>query len=695
MKIRLTRCLLTGPPGVGKSSLKHLLMYDNSANISTSTPVLEEPGIVEQKLYQHNSGSSWIVVDKNMRQKLIRHKAREMLNAFHHRSRGWCCAYIKLFRMSSTHTVTNIRADNRVRISSCCYCNKSEIGDVLTQALKTLHEEIADQTIDRKMLNEKTTMHFIHFLDSGGQPVFHDILPLFIGTPCLYIYVFNSINGLDVPLLINYRYENGTEIVQTDLETETARDLMLRMLSSIHTMEQKVSVDFKHLLYQSRPEDTPKSSVIPVATFQDKLIEGIGELKSEEDLHHQWESMHGSQAMKPYKSLLRSELFLINNKMYCSGSTMTEDQVPTLSTLRDSITSSKAIFDIKIPIPWLLVDLITNKAGLKFIDYSTLQKFCIQEHLVSSKKEFSTLIAFMHTLGFFAYFNIPESTEANIICTDSSFLYQQVSKLLVVQFLPSPLFDSTKELKARGVLHNNYFDLFDELGIANNDIMDRQWFLQLLVHVGIAAKTQNNCHFVPLTLPPKPVSPSPLSGYSQYSVSPICFTVELKQDESFGPDFVHILPRGIYCQLCTYVIQEAGWLPVPGRSCRTRIVYLMDTTASVYLTETPTHIEASIHMHQGSAGVCKRTLSDVHSVCSKIKTLVLRGIEAAYKTLFSQSDVSIAVGFTCHCRGASRDHHLRLVNGDNCESARCCNGVITPLGVQEIIWLTKATMVCD
>ena len=689
VKIRLTRCLFIGPPGVGKSSLKHLLLHNQSTahDVSSSTLVLEEPSIVTQELE-----SPWRVVDNNMRKQLVKCKAQQIHLELVEKQQYCCdnCCNIERYLESNESQSTS----NLGEVSSCCHRREGRDWNLLTQALSELHQEIERQRI-MQYYGGPESMQFIHFLDSGGQPVFHDILPLFIGTPCLYIYVFNSVYGLDAPLPIHYRPTNGQEpFIQPG--TETASGLMLRTFSSIHTMQQKVSVDFKDLLNQDG--DAPQSCVLPVATFKDKLLEGSGELKNEEDLHCQWASEHKSQALKPYKSLLSSEhLLLINNQAYTPGSNVTEDDESTLEALKKSVSSSRSAFNFEIPLLWLLVDLITNKAGLKFIEYSCLQKFCLKEYFVSSKREFSTLIAFMHTLGFFAYFKIPTSTKSRLICTDAAFLYQQVSKLLVVQFLPSPQCNATKELKAKGIIRSDYSEMFDELGIANNDIMDRQWFLQLLVHVGIAAKIQNDFHFVPHTLPTKPVSPSPLSEYSPYFVSPICFTVELKQDESFGPDFIHILPRGIYCQLCTYVIREARWLPVPERSCRTRVAYLMDTTATIYLTETPTHIEVAIRVHEGSAGVRRRTISDVHSICSKIKTVVLRGIEAAYKTLFSQSasDVSIAVGFTCPCRGASRDHHLRLVNVDNCKSAHCCHGEITPLGAWDIVWLTIDSVVSE
>ena len=59
-----------GPPGTGKSSLKHLLVHDESKEITTSTPVLETPAIVSlssEQFAAKEASSSWKVIsDESM-----------------------------------------------------------------------------------------------------------------------------------------------------------------------------------------------------------------------------------------------------------------------------------------------------------------------------------------------------------------------------------------------------------------------------------------------------------------------------------------------------------------------------------------------------------------------------------------------------------------------------------------------------
>jgi hypothetical protein len=80
-------------------------------------------------------------------------------------------------------------------------------------------------------------------------------------------------------------------------------------------------------------------------------------------------------------------------------------------------------------------------------------------------------------------------------------------------------------------------------------------------------------------------------------------------------------------------------------------------------------------------------MEKIHSVCIEIQEHVQRGIEAAYESVFSQSpnDVSIALGFVCPCRRASKDGHLMIMDETYKDNARCSQK-ITPLDARQILW---------
>ena len=72
VNVNIIRCVLVGPPKVGKSCLKHLLVHNQSKEIEHSTPVMESPDVVtfNREIYlasAQSSTSAWeYVSDEGM-----------------------------------------------------------------------------------------------------------------------------------------------------------------------------------------------------------------------------------------------------------------------------------------------------------------------------------------------------------------------------------------------------------------------------------------------------------------------------------------------------------------------------------------------------------------------------------------------------------------------------------------------------
>ena len=50
---------------------------------------------------------------------------------------------------------------------------------------------------------------WIHFIDSGGQPVFHDLLPVFVPNTSLVLFVFKLSEGLNERSIVEYYGPDG------------------------------------------------------------------------------------------------------------------------------------------------------------------------------------------------------------------------------------------------------------------------------------------------------------------------------------------------------------------------------------------------------------------------------------------------------------------------------------------------------
>ena len=78
--VEVIRCLFIGPPAVGKSSLKHLLVHNESKAVKTSTPVMEAPDVVRVTFEQYaieEGSSNWELVEGGTMTKSVQMSALE------------------------------------------------------------------------------------------------------------------------------------------------------------------------------------------------------------------------------------------------------------------------------------------------------------------------------------------------------------------------------------------------------------------------------------------------------------------------------------------------------------------------------------------------------------------------------------------------------------------------------------------
>ena len=130
--------------------------------------------------------------------------------------------------------------------------------DEITSALTSLVKKDNWKTI-QKFLKELKYFTFIHILDIGGQPEFHEILPLLLHGHALNLIFLNISQDLDSPYTVIYRGEDsGSSSIQYESEF-TVREIILRALHSISSLQSNTSY--------SRP------AAILVGTHLDKCSE--------------------------------------------------------------------------------------------------------------------------------------------------------------------------------------------------------------------------------------------------------------------------------------------------------------------------------------------------------------------------------------------------------------------------------------
>ena len=646
------RTIFIGPSANGKSTLKHLLVHDESVDITRSTPVLETPAIVSlssEQFAAKETSSSWKVVSDESMAACIRIACRGRdyqvvpLNPFTRLAQG--------ARSIFKHRGNKKKSGNKSREA------QNPIARPLSQPMPPEQKEekeavqpsLALEQAHTALLNNLgtgvedqllQTARFVHLLDSGGQPPFQDALPLLLQVPCTYVLVFDASQDLNKPLRITYRCEGAIEEEQTN--SETGWEMLLRLLSSVHTLAQKCSRSMAN--FQEKGGHLPQIRILLVGTFKDRLIRKGRLQEAIEELNKRIKSLE----KKPYyKHIARDSkgrpFFLINNRMYLDTVGNAEEEQACLNDLRQLLSDPAASLKLQVPLGWFQFELVTRRVKEKFFKVSELQKSALKLKCVSHAKEFRSLLTLFHFLGFFTYFE--QEGLSDIVCTDNNVFLKEVSKLLAVQYLRAPKTQAVQAFKEKGILTLDEH-LADELGLSKE--LDRPWLLHVLCHLGLTACYAQSDpglskYFFPAALGSQG-SPELAAG----SVEPLLVAFAFKED-AFNA--THDMPRGLFCHLAVELAANRGWTVIPEQSTRLAIKFQWQEL-DVIIEESVGFIRIVPII---SAHVACDTVN-LHDLCRMVMSTVEEAVQKSRQVVFGDRfthKTDIDLGFHCPCESPS------------------------------------------
>ena len=699
VSVEVTRCLFIGPPAVGKSSLKHLLVHNESKAVKTSTPVMNAPAVVRVSSEQYaivEGSSNWELVEGETMTQSV------MLSMLSHQYKP--SQSVK--KGSKTEDNHPDLVPERDTMSSHGVqevdSNQSQSSDDVDSShdwISTSTPQLQPSQLDRALdiIQKESSVKkgqnlnnapFIHLLDSGGQPSFLDTLPLLLAVPCTYVLVFNASQDLDQPLPVSYRPDKDTEEILPS--TQTGRDLMQRLMSTFHTMGVKHSKEMSH--FQEHGAQSPKPSIFLVGTFKD-VLQQEGRLpdqcKKISDINHTLSHLPASCHV--VKDPSGRPFYLVNNNLTTDPDTSSEE-FQYINHLRSSLSNSDAALKMEVPLMWYLLQQVTHRSDQRLIRYTELKEFATKHQLVISEQQFSSFVKLFHLLGFFVYFDLPNTPEeSQWVCTDATFFYREVSKLLSIQFTPVQSTQGNR-FKRTGIIGPSSQSVLEELHISKE--MDPEWLFKSLLHTGIAADIDGRCQqvFIPAALPSQePPQHTP-------SVSVLCVSFKIQKDP-WSEEYTN-LSQGVFCRVVVE-LAKGPWKVLPTESTRTSVKFLWKNS-HILLMECLNRVEVAVTFQESflpphPCDVMKMT----HEYCCEVLELVKTSMTKVSEEMFGEHNHDIGdvvVGFQCPC-GAPFSH----IAQEEHMSVRCVGGgmkdTFQKLSPDQLIWFTpiqtSQAEVCD
>ena len=715
--VNLVHCLLIGSPYVGKSSLKCLLANNESKIIQQSTGPLERPEVltVTSETYLVDDSIWKLVTDAEMGESVRKaiqdtlYDAKETLPVITATSDSQTSttvtATVQDLPPASTdqshlHTDRQSRASINPQSPKSTSLTKikysSEKNQISPDDLTIVHESnqpidpISSLVQEYKLFVKRTNKGqlelenktFVHLLDTGGQPVFQDALPFLLNLPATYINVFNASKDLRQPVEVTYRPDSQT--TQSVPSSQSGLEMMQYLLSSVYTM----SFKRPHLPEGVTP---PGFRIFMVGTFKDKIMEADNSETILQDIENHMKRLSSKPYFKNIVQADKSVAFLINNLMCLPGSGgCSSEEKQSINKLRSLISTDKGHFKVKMPLAWLLLKTFTSSISQKFFRFEDFKNLCLQCNCIDqdgADGQFRALLGLFHMLGLYAYFELKEvPQEKNWICTDVTFLYKELAKILTVEYNSNLYCPASKKFQASGIIRfDDHLNLFEEVGVSED--VPTEWLLQVLHSLGLSAKVRSDpdVYFMPIVLP---------FGNTEIpqdsAVDNLCFAFDYK-DHSLSEDLLDI-PRGIFCKLAVYLInRKPGGIPkykaCPGASDKVTVKFTRNNL-ELYLLERPGRIEAVLFCKEYFLPNAKSAsrIKALHEECTSLRTDLEEGIKTACMALLGEAfldAVHLQVGFLCEC--GKDNSHLAAVK---CGSFLCSlSEDLRPLYEKRRLWM--------
>ena len=234
--VRSLKGFMIGPSRVGKTTarrrLTHEIVHISPDEVVPSTGI-DAPITVQ--LYRDIDRSSVLLSEGGWRSQGLEEQCRAL-----------CSRILNLSTSSSSSTTSQLRPSTASSSSSSLAGPATLLQDwdnlthrtrdeLVTTALTKLVKDEDWKTI-REFLKNTDNLSFLHFIDIGGQPEFHEILPLLLHGMALNL---NVTHDLDSPYTVVYRADSTAAAgsIQYENRLHYHRDIQraLCRISSLQT----------------------------------------------------------------------------------------------------------------------------------------------------------------------------------------------------------------------------------------------------------------------------------------------------------------------------------------------------------------------------------------------------------------------------------------------------------------------------
>ena len=473
---------------------------------------------------------------------------------------------------------------------------------------------------------EKTTT--LYLIDTGGQPEFHEIMPIILNGPAFHMIFFNLAFNFNDPVIIQFCQQDGTNAMITYETSYTGKQMIYQLLSSLYCFSMFVSTHSKPTAVQASLPYC-KSAAVLIGTHLDKLKnQGEKELEEINDSLKQLFSnaeFH-TQGFLTYPKKGGRVFIPVNNH---SGD---EEEIEQLQRFLRQITDDR-FGSVLLPSSWLFFHLLLrhryeNSPGVcTLAECRALARGCGLD-----EDDVPQVLRYIHQhLGTILFYEQVEGLNELVIC-DPNVLFKSIYHLVAVSFAGEKAYHTSAD-KVRKTGEIPISELQEHIDAQpSSSLLTNDHVFNLLKHFKILTELRDGMFFMPCLLQPNHSLKLTTEQLLGLRVPPllVCF------DGNY-------IPVGVFSALVVKLTQSS-WEPDPEYRYRNYISFLnKDGLSSVELIVFPAYFEFRIPIDNHT----EEEPEEIHQFCMEVHKTVVDTLKAVLDLHEHTRNVGFQLGFYC------------------------------------------------
>lgn len=364
---------------------------------------------------------------------------------------------------------------------------------------------------------------FLTMWDTGGQPIFQDLLPCFARLKCMYGIVFRlpDLQQFDSKPEIRGYDESQKSVISPF----TNKDIVYRNLAYVQAFSCSMKEKFEYLPIQARPLASDSTvnypAAVVVGTCKDLPVDqvAIDETKAKLDRGIS-EFVHSNNVSVYSVPSVNSYIHEINNTVSGAASGVRPDE--GINHLRDNISRCAQESNTKVHKSWKLFEARLKR--LSYTKYVNLGIVPLMEAVALGNeckvKNPKAALMYFHELGMFMWHHMSKrESMKNFVVIDPKTLLEVLATIFCLN--PAKFPERIKPLLDLGIMTMKFFHTVMKRKAFS---IDESWFMAFLEEHHLSIKLihpgQDICYFLPSLLKVNPNYERNLDCMS-YDVSPL------------------------------------------------------------------------------------------------------------------------------------------------------------------------------